>query len=89
MLRTYLVYNTVVPVEKSSSRLSGGVRDCYYDQKKKRSSRLSGGCAIGSDLRVIIRFSCEIECIKFECKEFVLVLDKIDLIHFYHSICIS
>ena len=42
-----------------------------------------------SDLREIIRFLREIECIEFECNEFVLVLAKIDLIHFEHSICIS
>ena len=42
-----------------------------------------------SDLRKIIRFSCKIECIKFECNDFVLVLVQIDLIHFEHSICIS
>ena len=43
----------------------------------------------GSDLREIIQFLREIECIKFECNEFVLVLVTIDLIHFEHSICIS
>jgi hypothetical protein len=42
-----------------------------------------------SDLREIIRFLRKIECIKFECNEFVLVLVQIDLIHFEHSICIS
>ncbi len=42
-----------------------------------------------SDLREIIRFLREIECIEFECNEFVLVLFKIDLIHFEHSIIIS
>ncbi len=31
----------------------------------------------GSDLREIIRFLCEIECIEFECNEFVLVLVQI------------
>ncbi len=31
----------------------------------------------------------QIECIKFECNEFVLVLFKIDLIHFEHPIIIS
>ncbi len=31
----------------------------------------------------------EIECITFECNKFVLVLFKIDLIHFEHLICIS
>ncbi len=35
-----------------------------------------------SDLREIIRFLREIECIKFECNKFVLVLVQIDLIHF-------
>ncbi len=43
----------------------------------------------GSDLRKIIRFLREIECIKFECNKFVLVLVQIDLIHLEHSICIS
>ncbi len=42
-----------------------------------------------SDLCKIIRFLLKIECIKFECNEFVLVLVQIDLIHFEHSICIS
>jgi hypothetical protein len=42
-----------------------------------------------SDLCKIIQFLHEIECIKFECNEFVLVLVQIDLIHFEHSICIS
>ena len=42
-----------------------------------------------SDLREIIRFLREIECIKFECNEFVLVLVQIDLIYFEQSICIS
>ncbi len=43
----------------------------------------------GSDLREIIQFLHEIECIEFECNTFVLVLVQIDLIHFEHSICIS
>ncbi len=43
----------------------------------------------GSDLREIIQFLREIECIEFECNEFVLVLVQIDLIHFDHLICIS
>ncbi len=43
----------------------------------------------GSDLREIIRFLREIECIEFESNEFILVLVQIDLIHFEHSICIS
>ncbi len=43
----------------------------------------------GSDLREIIQFLRKIECIKFECNEFVLVLVQIDLIHIEHSICIS
>jgi hypothetical protein len=42
-----------------------------------------------SDLRKIIRFLREIECIELECNEFVLVLVQINLIHFEHSICIS
>ncbi len=42
-----------------------------------------------SDLREIIQFLCEIECIEFECNEFELVLVQIDLIHFEHSIRIS
>jgi hypothetical protein len=42
-----------------------------------------------SYLREIVQFLCEIECIEFECNEFVLVLVQIDLIHFEHSICIS
>ena len=42
-----------------------------------------------SDLREIIQFLRKIECIEFECNQFVLVLVKIDLIHFEHSICIS
>ncbi len=43
----------------------------------------------GSNLRNIVRFLREIECIEFECNKFVLVLVQIDLIHFEHSICIS
>ncbi len=43
----------------------------------------------GPDLCKIIRFLCKIECIEFECNEFVLVLVQNDLIHFEHSICIS
>ena len=43
----------------------------------------------GFDLREIVRFLCEIECVEFECNEFVLVLVQIDLVHFEHSICIS
>ena len=43
----------------------------------------------GSDLRKIIRFLREIECIEFECNEFVLVLVQIDLIHFEHTKSIS
>ncbi len=43
----------------------------------------------GSHLRKIIRFLREIECIEFECNEFVLVLVQIDLIRLEHSICIS
>ncbi len=43
----------------------------------------------GSDLHKIIRFLREIEYIKFECNEFVLVLVQIDLIHLEHSSCIS
>ncbi len=42
-----------------------------------------------SDLCEIIRFLREIECIKFECNKFVLVLVQNDLIHFEHSLCIS
>ncbi len=43
----------------------------------------------GSDLGKIIRFLHEIECIEFECNEFVLVLVQIKRTHFEHSICIS
>ncbi len=50
------------------------MRDPYYDLKKKE---------------VIVVVLHEIECIEFECNEFVLVLAEIDLIHFEHSICIS
>jgi hypothetical protein len=42
-----------------------------------------------SDICEIIQFLRKIECIKFECNEFVLVLVQIDLIHFEHSICVS
>jgi hypothetical protein len=42
-----------------------------------------------SNLRKIIRFLRKIECIEFECNEFVLDLVQIDLIHFDYSICIS
>ncbi len=38
---------------------------------------------------LIIWFLREIECIEFECNEFLLVLVLIDLIHFELSICIS
>ncbi len=43
----------------------------------------------GSDLRKIIQFLRKIECIEFECNEFVLVLFINGLIHFEHPICIS
>ncbi len=42
-----------------------------------------------SNLREIVRFLREIECIHFECNKFVLVLVQIDLIHIEHSNCIS
>ncbi len=42
-----------------------------------------------SNLPKIVRFLRKIECIEFECNEFVLVLVQIDLIHFEHSNCIS
>jgi hypothetical protein len=42
-----------------------------------------------SDLRKIVRFLREIECIEFEYNAFVLVLVQIDLIHFEHTKCIS
>ncbi len=42
----------------------------------------------GFDLREIIQFLHEFECINFECNEFVLVLVQIDLINFDNSICI-
>ncbi len=42
MLRTYLVYNTVVRLCQCFV-VEGKL---YYDRKKKSSSRLSGGCAI-------------------------------------------
>ncbi len=66
---------------------------CYYDRKKK----VLGCLGVrdyyyfyhGSDLREIIRFLREIKCIEFECNKFVLVLFRIDLIHFEHPICIS
>ncbi len=43
----------------------------------------------GFDLHKIIRFLRKLECIEFECNEFVLILVQIDLIRFEHSICIS
>ncbi len=52
------------------------VRDYYYFYHR-------------SDLRDIIQILREIECIEFECNEVVLVLYKIDLIHFEHPIIIS
>ncbi len=69
MIRTYLVYNTVVP-------------------EKQSSSHLSGWCAIviTTGKKVLV------ECIEFECNEFVLDLVKIDLIHFvylkYHTVVV-
>ncbi len=42
-----------------------------------------------SDLRKPVQFLRKIECIEFECNEFVLVLVQIDLIHIEHSNCIS
>ncbi len=42
-----------------------------------------------SDLRKIVRFLREIECIEFECNKFVLFLVQIYLIHIEHSNCIS
>jgi hypothetical protein len=44
---------------------------------------------MSSDLREIVRFLREIECIEFECNAFVLVLVQIDLKRLEHSICIS
>jgi hypothetical protein len=41
------------------------------------------------NLREIVQFLRKIECIEFECNEFVLVLVQIDLIHIEHSNCIS
>ncbi len=38
-----------------------------------------------SDLREIVRFLRQIECIEFERNAFVLVLVQIDLIHFEHT----
>ncbi len=58
-------------------------RNDKYDLKKKRYR-----CLHTSDLREIIRFLREIECIEFECNAFVLVLVQIDLIHFEHTNCI-
>jgi hypothetical protein len=52
------------------------VRDYYYFYHR-------------SDLREIIRFLREIECLEFECNKVVLVLYKIDIIHFEHLINIS
>ena len=46
---------------------------------KKRYSRLHA-----SNLCEIVRFLRKIECIKFECNAFVLVLVQIDLIHIEH-----
>ncbi len=68
-------------------------RDHYYDRKKS-SSHLSGGWAIvittGKIKSSSRDFYAKIECIEFECNDFVLVLvKKIYLIHFEHSICIS
>jgi hypothetical protein len=52
----------------------------YYDRKKKVLGCLAGARLLlfltRVRLRKIIRFLCEIECIKFECNEFVLVLFK-------------
>ncbi len=42
-----------------------------------------------SDLCKIVQFLRKIECIVFECNEFVLVLVQFDLIHIEHSNCIS
>jgi hypothetical protein len=42
-----------------------------------------------SDLCEIVRFLRKIECIEFECNEFVLALVQIDLIQFEYSNCIS
>ncbi len=53
------------------------MRDHYYNRIKKSSSR------------EIIQILSKIECIEFECNEFVLFFVQIDLIHFEHSICIS
>ncbi len=59
-------------------------RNDNYDLKKKGES-----CLHASDLREIIRFLREIECIEFKCNAFVLVLVQIDLIDFEHTKCIS
>ncbi len=92
------------PEKKSSSRFSGGcaiaittgkkkfwssvwrVRDHYYDVWRVRDCYYFYH---GSDLCEVIRFLREIECIEFECNEFVLIIFKIDLIHFENPICIS
>ncbi len=58
-------------------------RNDKYDLKKRYSYLHA------SDLREIVRFLREIECIEFECNAFVLVLVQIDLIHFEHTKCIS
>ena len=80
--------------KKSYSRLSGRCAIIVTTGKKKFQSsvwrvRDQYYFYHGSDLREIIRFLRKIECIEFECNEFVLVLVQIDLIHFEHSICIS
>ncbi len=70
------------------------MHNCYYDRKKKVLVVCLAGAQLllfllRVDIRKIIRLLREIECIEFECNEFVLDLVKIDLIHFEHSICIS
>ncbi len=67
------------------------MRDRYYDRKKS-SSRLSGGCMIiitTGEKKVLVVCLAGAQCIEFECNKFVLVLVEIDLIHFEHSIRIS
>ncbi len=64
------------PIKPTYEKTNSFLRDYYYFYH-------------GSDLRKIIRFLRENDCIEFECNEFVLVLFRIDLIHFEHPICIS
>ncbi len=73
-------YFYIITTWKKKVQLSVSRND-NYDLKKKRYSLLHA-----SNLREIVRFLREIECIEFECNAFVLVLVEIDRISYILNI---